>query len=176
MRTRIEKRQRQVVSEEVQRSLLELIQRKFFDGRAVDFAKARKDILKWVIYWPAREWFNPKSLTIPNARYLEILTKIIMDAATFQRGKIHYVPRWLGKAVTSHFANQGEGYYAEAKSARSLADHALATLGKLTAREDDDVVGRFTQASQLLEASKVVVKRSLKTPPKRAVNDQLTFL
>jgi hypothetical protein len=54
-------RPRQVVSEEVQRSLLELIQRKFYQGQAVHFAKHRKDLLHMVIYWPAREWFRPES-------------------------------------------------------------------------------------------------------------------
>lgn len=169
-------RARQVVSEEVQRSLLELIQRKFYAGRAVQFAKDRKDVLHMVIYWPAREWFRPKSLSVPNERYLQILTDILIQAAAFQTEPLRYPPAWLGAAVTKHFAHQGERYYAEAKTARSLADHALATLGKLTPREHDDVVERFSEASRLLEASKTVAKRAVKATPKRVVNDQLTFL
>lgn len=169
-------RARQVVSEEVQTSLLELIQRKFYEGRAVQFAKDRKDILHMVIYWPAREWFRPKALSVPNARYLQILTDILIQAAAFQTEPLRYPPGWLGAVVTKHFAHKGESYYAEAKSARSLADHALATLGKLTPKEEDDVVERFAAADRLLAASKTVAKRATKATPKRVVNDQLTFL
>lgn len=173
---RIEKRARQVVSEEVQTSLLELIQRKFYAGRAVQFAKDRSDILHMVIYWPAREWFRPKALSVPNARYLQILTDILIQAAAFQTEPLRYPPAWLGAAVTKHFAHQGEKYYAEAKSARSLADHALATLGKLTPKEEDDVVERFAAADRLLAASKAVARRAVKQPEKSPVNAQLTFL
>jgi hypothetical protein len=169
-------RPRQVVSEEVQRSLLELIQRKFYQGQAVHFAKHRKDLLHMVIYWPAREWFRPKALSVSNGRYLQILSAILIEAAAFQRGPLYYPPAWLGKSVQDHFAIQGERYYAEAKSARSLADHALATLGKLTPREHDDVVERFAEASRLLDASKTVAKRAVKAAPKSPRNDQLTLL
>lgn len=173
---RSEKRERQVVSEDVQRSLLELIQRKFYEGRAVQFAKDRKAILHMVIYWPAREWFRPKSLSVPNARYLQILTDILVKAAAFQTEPLRYPPGWLGAVVTKHFEHQGETYYGEAKSARSLADHALATLGKVTPREHDDVVERFASADRLLAASKAVVKRAVKPSKQPIANGQLTFL
>jgi hypothetical protein len=176
MKTRSNPRPRQVVSEEVQRSLLELIQRKFYAGQAVAFAKHRADLLHMVIYWPAREWFRPKALSVPNGRYLQILSDIIIEAASFQTGTINYVPAWLGKTVTSHFSIQGERYYAEAKSARSLADHALATLGKIPVRVQDDVVEQFVAADRLLAASKAVVKRAVKPTKEQPVNAQLTML
>jgi hypothetical protein len=176
MRTRSNPRARQVVSEEVQRSLLELIQRKFYQGQAVHFARHRRDLLHMVIYWPAREWFRPKALSVPNGRYLQILSDILIEAAAFQTGPLYYPPAWLGKSVQDHFAIQGEKYYAEAKSARSLADHALATLGKLPVRVHDDVVEQFTAADRLLEASKAVVKRAVQPTKKAEVNPQLTLL
>jgi hypothetical protein len=176
MRTRSNPRARQVVSEEVQRSLLELIQRKFYQGQAVHFARHRRDLLHMVIYWPAREWFRPKALSVPNGRYLQILSDILIEAAAFQTGPLYYPPAWLGKSVQDHFSIQGEKYYAEAKSARSLADHALATLGKLPVRVQDDVVEQFVAADRLLEASKAVVKRAVQPTKKADVNPQLTLL
>lgn len=173
---RSEKRQRQVVSEEVQTSLLELIQRKFYQGQAVHFAKHRKDLLHMVIYWPARVWFRPKALSVPNERYLQILSDILIEAAAFQTGPLYYPPAWLSKTVQDHFAIQGEKYYAEAKSARALADHALATLGKLTPRVHDDVVEQFNAADRLLMASKALVKRAVKATKQPPVNAQLTML
>ena len=175
-KTRSNPRPRQVVSEEVQRSLLELIQRKFYEGRRVKFAQDRQDLLRWVVYWPAREWFNPKALTVPNGRYLQILSDIIIEAAAFQTGVIIYPPAWLGKTITSHFEKQGERYYAEAKSARSLADHAIATLGKMPVRVQDDVVEQFVAADRLLAASKALVKRAVKATKQQPVNAQLTML
>ena len=176
MKSRSEKRARQVVSEEVQRSLLELIQRKFYAGQAVAFAKHRADLLHMVIYWPAREWFWPKSLSVPNGRYLQILSDILIEAAAFQKGPLYYPPAWLGTTVKEHFAKQGEKYYAEAKSARALADHALATLGKMPVRVQDDVVEQFVAADRLLEASKTVAKRAVKPTKQPPVNPQLTLL
>ena len=164
MKRRVEKRPRQVVSEEVLQSLLGLIQRKFYAGHGVQFAKDRKRILSWVIFWPAREWFKEKSVTIPNARYLEILTKIIMDAAMHQTGPIHYLPAYLGKAVQSHFAHHGDEIYEEAKSLRNLADHALAILGKIPVKPADDVVTQFAAADRLLATTKVALRKSAFKP------------
>ena len=176
MKTRSDKRPRQVVSEDVQRSLLELIQRKFYEGRGVKFAQDRADLLRMVVYWPAKEWFNPKALTIPNGRYLQILSDILIEAAAFQTEPLRHAPAWLGKTVSTHFEKQGERYYAEAKSARSLADHAIATLGKIPVRVQDDVVEQFVAADRLLAASKAVVKRAVKATKQQPVNAQLTML
>jgi hypothetical protein len=151
-------RPRQVVSEEVMASLLGLIQRKFYAGHAVQFSKDRKPLLRWVIFWPAREFFKPKAVTIPNPRYLEILQKIIIEAAMHQAGPIRYLPAYLGKAVQSHFAVHGDAIYEEAKSVRSLADNALALLGKMPVKIEDDAVERFTAADRLLAVSKTNLK------------------
>jgi hypothetical protein len=159
-------RPRQVVSEEVQRSLLELIQRKFYVGRGVKFAQDRADLLRMVVYWPAKEWFNPKALT----------SDILIEAAAFQTEPLRHPPAWLGKTVSTHFEKQGERYYAEAKSARSLADHAIATLGKIPVRVQDDVVEQFVAADRLLAASKAVVNRAVKATKQQPVNAQLTML
>lgn len=175
MKTRSEKRPRQVVSEEVQRSLLELIQRKFYDGFPVQFAKDTYHLQRWVIYWPAREWFDLKGLSVPNHRYLEIVTKVLLDAASFQKVKAKYPPAFLKAVIQSHFEHHGDEYYREAKSARSLADHALATIGKITPAGHDDVVTRFVAADRLLAASKRTVRRTIVERSKTPVKEQLNL-
>lgn len=78
----------QVISEEVAESLLGLIQRKFYEGHAVQFANDRKPLLRWVIFWPAKEWFNPKAVSLPNDRYLDLISKVIIEAAAHQDGRM----------------------------------------------------------------------------------------
>lgn len=170
-------RSRQVVSEDVLGSLLGLIQRKFYEGHPVEFAKDSVRLQRWVVYWPARYWFDPRQVTVPNHRYLEILTAVLIDAAACQRvAKVDYPPAYLRMVIQSHFAMHGEEYYAAAKAARSLADHALATLGKVPTKVQDDVVARFTAADRLLEVSKRSAKEAVRATKKRAVNDQLSLL
>lgn len=172
MKRRTDKRPKQIVSDEVAELLLGLIRRKFYEGRAVDFAKDRRLLLRWVIFWPAVGFFNPKSVSLPNNRYHELLSGIIIEAAANQGGPIKYIPAWLGKTIQSHFAHHGDEIYEEAKSIRTLADHALQMLGKMPVKPQDDVVGRFVEADRLLAATFKAAKLVKKTPPK----EQLSLL
>lgn len=139
-------------------TLLELVKRKFYQGEAVAFAKDRRLLLQWVLLWPAREWFTPKAVTVPAARYQEILSKVLISAAAFQTGAIKYRPAWLARVIQSHFAMHGEEIYEEAKSARTLAEHALLSLGKVPVARQDQAVEQLSAASRLLDRTKRVAK------------------
>ncbi|NOS72025.1 MAG: hypothetical protein HOP33_19120 [Verrucomicrobia bacterium] len=138
---------------EVLEALLGLVQRKFYAGDAVNFAKDRKRILQWCLLWPAREWFKPKSISLPAARYQEILTKVIMEATIHQAEKINYIPAWLARVIQSHFEMHGDEIYEEGKAVRNVTENALLALGKLPVREDV-LVNDFAAASHLLDAAK----------------------
>jgi hypothetical protein len=147
-------RARQQTPQQVLDALLELVQRKFYEGEVVQFAKDRRLLLQWVILWPAREWFTPKAVTVPAARYQEILSKVLIEAAAFQTGPIKYRPAWLARVIQSHFAMHGEEIYTEAKSARTLAEHALLTLGKVPVAGQDQAIEQLAAASRLLDRKK----------------------
>ncbi len=149
-------RPKQQTSKEILDSLLDLIRRKFYPGEPGEFAKDRRRLLQWVVLWPAREWFAEKAVAVPGERYREILSRIIIEAAAHQAQEIKYRPAWLARTVQSHFAVHGEEIYQEAKSARTLAEHALLTLGKLPVQAQDRTVSDFTAASVLLDRKKVV--------------------
>lgn len=155
-------RQRQTTSKEVLDGLLGLVQRKFYEGDAVGFVKERRLLLQWALLWPAREWFKPKAVAVPEARYQEILSKIIVEAAAHQTGPIRYRPAWLAEAIQSHFRIHGEEIYEEAKALRSLAENALLALGKLPAKGQGAVVDDFANASRLLDRPKRTSKPARK--------------
>lgn len=161
-------RPRQQTPKEVLDALLGFVERKWYDGDSVNFTKDTRRLLQWVLLWPAREFFNKKGVAVPAARYRELMMQILMDATVFQTGNIAYRPAWLGKVVQSHFQIHGDEIYDEAKSIRTLADHALLTLGKLDRTGQDALVPDFTAASRLLDRKNKVQKKPLK--------EQLTLL
>jgi hypothetical protein len=131
--------------------------------RRVQFAKDRTRILQWALLWPAREWFKPKAVSLPAARYQEILTKVIMEATVHAAEKINYRPAWLAKVIQSYFAIHGEEIYNEGKSLRTVAENTLLALGKLPQRADG-LVDAFSAASELLDAAKPA-KRKITPKP-----------
>ena len=158
----IRPRPKQQTPQEVLEALLDLIRRKFYEGGGVQFVKDRRLLLQWVLLWPAREWFHEKAVTVSADRYREILSGILVEAAAHQTGPIRYRPAWLAQTVQSHFRIHGEEIYEEAKSARTMAEHALLMLGRLPSREHDEVVPTFVAASRLLDTKKTVRKEAVK--------------
>lgn len=163
-------RARQQTTQEVRDALLELVQRKFYEGDWVGFQKEQTDLLRWVILWPA-SWLNARGVSVPPERYREIVGRVLIDAAAFQRGKIKYRPAYLKHAVQSHFAHHGEEIYAAAKAVRTAAEHALATLWKLPVAQPERLVPEFAAAVRLLGR-----KKGRLTVPKPAVKEQLSLL
>lgn len=146
-------RQRQQTSQEVRDALLELVQRKWYSEDWIGFQKEQKDLLRWVILWPAT-WLTARGVSIPQEKYRQIVSQVLIDAAAFQRGKIKYRPAYLKHVLQSHFAHHGDEIYTAAKAARSVAEHALAVLGKLPVQTPDRTVAELAAASRLLGARK----------------------
>jgi hypothetical protein len=160
----------QPAPEDLTADLLGIIQRKFYEGDAVAFNKDKRRLLKWAVLWPAT-YMEERGVTLPPGRYKEIFLEIIMLALQQgNTGQIKYRPAWLGKVVQSHFKIHWEEIYDEAKSARSLADHALAMIGKIpVATKAADPVREMALAAQLLKGtgrpSKRVLKSTLQEQP-----------
>lgn len=155
---------------ELLESCLSVVEAKFYAGHPVAFAKDKRRLLQWVIFYPA-SWLNARAVTIPTERYLDLFRKIILDAAANGNlGEIKYLPAWLAKVFQSHFAMHGDELYDEAKAMRNMVEHALVIVGKI-APATPDPVKAFTEAKRMLDIAKG--KRQAIKPMR---NDQLTFL
>jgi len=157
----------QPTSEALRNDLLDFLQRKFYQGHPVAFAKDRKRLLDWVVLWPAK-WLNERGITLPGDRYREIFMAVFMDGLRFgNTGNITYLPAWLAKVIQSHFAVHGDEIYDEGKNLRAVLDRTLLVAGRQVNRSPDPV-RELAQAAHLLQAKK--------RPQKPPVKAQLTLL
>lgn len=163
---------KQPTSPELLEELLRFIQTKFYPSDPVQFCKDKPRLLSWVIFEFAT-WLEDKDLTLPPARYLAIMRDtILMDAVRHgNTGGIAYRPAWLRAVVQSHLAHHGEEYYEEAKSIRTLADHAVWVAGRAI-RPAADPIRDLATTAKLLS----IARRSKKQPQKPALKAQLTLL
>jgi hypothetical protein len=158
---------KQQTSQELRDDLMGFVQRKFYDGHAVDFQKDFKRLLEWVVLWPA-QWLIKRGVSLPDDQYKKILNDVLMTA--LQLGKtedVRYLPAYLAKVVQSHFDHHGDEIYENAKSIRTVAEHALLSAGKAGMARPDPV-RELAVAARLVKPAKV---RS-KTP----VKEQLSLL
>jgi len=162
----------QITSQELTADLLGFIQRKFYEGDGVGFNKDKHLLLEWVILWPA-VYMDDRGVTLPPDRLKQIFTETILLALEQgNTGNIKYRPAWLGKVIQSHWKIHWEEIYAEAKSARSLADHALSMLGKITVAKAADPIHEMALAAKLMTGTGRKRKAIFKAP----LNEQRTLL
>ena len=158
---------KQATPVELRDDLLAFLERKFYAGHRIAFAKDRPRLLAWVVLWPAK-WLDDRGVTIPADRYREIFMSVFMDGLRFgNTANITYLPAWLAKVIQSHFACHGDELYNEAKSLRTVLEATTLALGRL-AKPSADPVRDLAQAARLLKAP----KRLQKSP----VKQQLTLL
>jgi hypothetical protein len=157
-------RLKQQTPQELLDELLAFLERKFYAGHPLNFAKDRPRLLDWVVLWPAT-WFDSRGVTVPTDRYREIFTSVFMDAAAFQKAsKITYLPAYLRQVIQSHFSHHGESYYEAAKSMRNLVEATLLATGRCAAKTEPDPVRELAHAHRLLVTSRRAKKSA---PPAR---------
>jgi hypothetical protein len=162
----------QITSQELTDDLLNFIRRKFYEADAVGFNKDKRRLLEWVVLWPAT-YLDERGVTLPPDRYKEIFMAVMMLALQQgNTGNIIYRPAWLGKCVQSHFKIHWDEIYQEAKSARSLAEHALQIAGRLPVAKSPDPVAEMALAAKLVKGT----GRSKKTALKAPFNEQPSLL
>jgi hypothetical protein len=158
---------KQQTSQDLRDDLMQFIQRKFYEGHAVQFQKDYRNLLDWVVLWPAK-WLIEKGVSLPDDRYRATLMSILMDALRFGNTEvIRYLPAWLGQVIQKHFAIHGDEIYESAKSIRTLAEHALLSAGKAAVARPDPV-------RELAAAARLV--KPTKARSKTAVKEQLSLL
>lgn len=162
----------QTTSQELTDDLLDFLRRKFYEGDAVGFNKDKRRLLQWVVLWPAT-YLDERGVTLPPERYKEIFMGIMMLALQQgNTGNIIYRPAWLGKCIQSHFGIHWDEIYAEAKSARSLAEYALTMAGKIPVAKSPDPVAQMALAAKLVKGTGRTRKAVLKAP----LNEQPSLL
>ena len=161
-------RSQQPTPEVLLAQLLDFLQRKFYQGHPVNFAKDRRRLLDWVVLWPAK-WLNERAVTIPPDRYREIFYCVFQNALAFgNTNGITYLPAYLAKVIQSHFAHHEEEIYQEGKNLRTMVEETLLATGKLVAERQPDPVLDLARAARLLAPKRHAVKA-----PQKA---QLTLL
>lgn len=159
-------RPKQQTSQELRDELLGFLQRKFYQGDGVAFAKDRRRLLDWVVLWPAC-WLNERAVTVTADRYRSIFMAVLMEAVIHGSEKVRYRPAWLRQVIQSHFAVHGDEYYEEAKSVRNLVENAVLMAGRSVVAAPDPV-------------RELATAKALLTPPKRGVKpvakEQLSLL
>ena len=130
---------KQPTPQELRDDLLAFLDRKFYPGRPIDFAKDRRRLLDWVVLWPAK-WLDDRGVTIPGDRYRDIFMGVFMDGLRFGHTEnIAYFPAWLAKVIQSHFAVHGDEIYDEGKNLRAVLERTLFVAGKQVAQPPDPV-------------------------------------
>jgi hypothetical protein len=161
-------RPKQLTPQELLDDLLAFLQRKFYEGYPVAFAKDRPRLLKWVVLWPAK-WLEDRGVTLPPDQYKKLFTDVFMDGLRYgNTGQIAYLPAWLAKVIQSHFEHHEDEIYAQAKSMRNLVESSLSLAGKLPTATPPDPVRQLAAARRLLKPKK--------QERKPAKNNQLNLL
>jgi hypothetical protein len=158
---RSNQRAKQPTPKELTDDLLGFLQRKFYDGDPKCFAQDRSLLLAWAVLWPA-SWLNGKGVSLPTERYRQIFMAVFMDSIVHGTSKIKYRPAWLKQVIQSHFRIHGDEIYAEAKSARTLVENALALGCNAPVAARPDPIRELALAHALVLPSKRVKKPTAK--------------
>ena len=157
-------------SDELINDLLDFIRRKFYERDVAGFTKDKRRLLMWVVLWPSTH-LEAAKVSLPDVRQKEIFMETVMLALQQgNTGNIRYRPAWLGRVIQSHYQIHWDEIYKEAKSSRSLAEHALLTTGRLPIAQSPDSTREMAAAARLLKGSKRKLKRSFKAPQELELN------
>jgi hypothetical protein len=116
--------------DEIVQSVMGVIRNSFYAGDDKWFAQ-QHDIKRMVVTWPAN-WLTKKGVTLPGARFKEILIGILMDIKHHGDTEgVKYWPRYLFHCVQQHFKHHGDEIYEEAKALRHRVDSVLMAVGSV---------------------------------------------
>lgn len=150
--------------------LLSSVKNQFFPDDPKAWGQQRDAILLCLTR-PA-EWFNDRGVVFPRDRYRQIIQDILntikRHGATAQ---IRWFPAYLGKAVEGYLIHHGDDLYREAKTARNLAEIAMAKIRPSNAAPD--VTAPLAEARRLLLSAR---KKRSRRPESSAAQASLPGL
>lgn len=123
-------------------------------------------IRREVVTWPAA-FLAGKGFGLPPERYIAVMMEIFKGIKVHgDTGRVNFWPGYLQKCVQSHFQHNWEDYYAEAKSARALAERALFGLASVKKMPgSDEPVETLAAVHQALKTARK--KKARTTEPKQ---------
>ena len=138
--------------------LLAEIGRRFYQGKgAKRWAQDQKPLML-ALTWPAG-WLQQRAVSLPVARYREILREIVEGIATHgDVAKIEYFPGYLQRCIRLWFVHNGEELYERQKSIRNALDLDFLKRGVAPAKAAPDPVEALAAAHRVLASAKRPVK------------------
>ncbi len=160
-------RPRQILPEEIIGDVMSFIRRQFYSDAEPRRWFQDADFLKReFVTWPAN-WLNSRGVTLPPQRYKSILMDVLMGVQRHgQTGVVKFWPGYLGKVIQDHFAHNGETYYEEGKSIRTVLERAMFGINNQVQVRRPDPVETLSQIHKIL-VHKRVSNRPCKTPAKQ---------
>lgn len=157
-------RPKQDTPQEIIQDILGVIRRQFYaDAPPKKWFQDRAFILRNVVLYPAG-WLNAKAVTLPPARYKQIILEVLQDIKRHgATDSIAYWPGYLRHCLQQHFRHNGEQIYNEAKSARTIAEHALA-IGRRSIGQAPDPIEALAQARDLITIKRRPKKTTVADP------------
>lgn len=135
--------------------LLADIGRRFYHGRrAVHKWGQDQKALMMTLTWPAG-WLKTRGVSLPVARYREILGEIIEGIASHgDLARIEYFPSYLQHCVSQWFIHNGEELYERQKSVRNAMDLRFIKTGTAQAPAGSDPMEALAAAHRVLAGQK----------------------
>lgn len=135
--------------------LLAELGRRFYHGRRpVHKWGQDQKALMMTLTWPAG-WLKTRGVSLPVARYREILAEIIDGIASHgDLAKIEYFPSYLQHCVSQWFIHNGEELYERQKSVRNAMDLRFIKTGTAQAPSGPDPMEALAAAHRVLVGQK----------------------
>ena len=149
-------RPKQEVPAQLISQLMAVIKNQFFpDISGKDWGQQYTFIKREVVTWPAA-WLNSRGVTLPPARYQQILLGVLNDVKIHgHTAAVRYWPGYLKKVMQDHFKHHGDEYYQEGKSIRSLTERSLMAFTRAQeATKEADPVATLAQVHHALKRPK----------------------
>lgn len=157
-----------MAGENILEDYLGTLRKQFYPDDSKAFFQ-QKSMLITAITTPAR-WLDERGVKVPDRRHREILDTIIKGIMHHgATGKIQYFCRYFLHAVQEHMSHNGERYYEEGKSLRTIVDTTFTHLtAKQRKRLPDAEDPTTTQLAALNRLVKSTRHKTKKQPASRA--------
>ena len=159
-------RPRQIVPQELIEDLLGAVRGQFYgDLPPKRWFQDRNFLLRRFVLWPAA-WLSKRAVTLSPERYREIVLGVLDTIKHHGSTEaVQYWPGYLAHCIQQHFACHGDEIYAEAKSLRTVLDHAVSLASN--APRLVDPIATLVQVRQALISSQKSRRRASAAAPKQ---------
>ena len=164
----VEARPREAIPQEIIQDVLAAIRSACYASNDVapkQWYQDRVFLLQRVVLWPAG-WLHKRGVSLPPARYKEILLGIIKDIRIHgQASTVKYWPGYLAKCVQDHFKHNEDNLYNEAKAFRAVLERTLGIAKLAAVPQTPSSLDPVRQLEELRRLCIVPKRRRPQLPP-----------